>query len=83
MLATIRFRPIERPTLDLVGNVHNQEGDPVAAYSRLLSAAMVAAAMLGLTPEQVAQQAEAFAAQAARAVQGRPDIFGEFDHDEG
>lgn len=77
MLATIKFRPIERETLALLSSVHEAEGnDPTATYGRLLSAAMVAGAILGLSPEQVAQQAQAFAEGAQRAVSERPDIFG-------
>ncbi|MBI1620123.1 hypothetical protein [Aquamicrobium zhengzhouense] len=76
MKVTINFRPLDRETLMLVATVHDHEQDPVAAYSRLMSAAMMAAAIIELTPAQVAEQAELFAAQAARAVRERPDIFG-------
>lgn len=77
MLATIKFRPIERETLRILFSVHEAEArDPTETYSRLLSAAMVAGAILGLAPEQIAQQAQAFAEGAQRAVSERPDIFG-------
>ncbi len=79
MLAAIKFRPIERATLELLLTAHKAEGaDPVAAYGRLMSSAMVAGAIIGLTPQQIAQQAEAFAEQAQRAIVERGDIFGSF-----
>ena len=79
MKVRIIFRPLERETLMLVATVHDHEQDPVAAYSRLMSAAMMAAAIIELTPAQVAEQAELFSAQAAPALQERPDIFGRHD----
>lgn len=76
-LATFEFRPITRETLSLCRSIFDEcDGDPVKTYGRLLSAAMVAGAMLGLTPEQITQQALECARQAERAVKGRPDIFG-------
>lgn len=74
----INFRPLEPQTLRLVLGVHKVEGeDPVNTYSRLISAALVAGAMLGLTAEDVAKQTEQFYAAALRAVEGRPQIFGD------
>jgi hypothetical protein len=77
MLAEIRFRPLERATLELLYDTWEKEGgDPVANYSRLISAAMVAAAIIGLTPEQVSDQVETMVVKATEAVRERPDIFG-------
>lgn len=77
MKATIKFRPLERETLQLLLHASETNGnDPLATYGRLVSATMVAAALIGLTPAQVAQQAEAFAEQAVKAVADRPEIFG-------
>lgn len=75
--ATIKFRPLERETLELLMQVNaSQEGDPIATYGRLMSAASLAAAIIGLRADQVTQQVEAFLEQATKAVQERPDIFG-------
>lgn len=77
MKANIKFRPIERETLQLLHFAHELESaDPVATYSRLMSAAMVSGAILGLTQEQITQQAEVFSENAIRAVSDRKDIFG-------
>lgn len=78
MQATIRFHPIEPETLRLLTETWDELGDPVDCYSRLISAAMVAAAILGLEPEKVSGQAEGYARQAARAVAERTEIFGSF-----
>lgn len=76
MFRTFKFRPLERQTLELLVNTHQQEGDPVDTYSRLMSAAMVAAAILDLSPKDVAEHARIFSTEAQRAVQDRRDIFG-------
>jgi len=77
MKANIKFRPLERQTLELMHQVHQMNSsDAVATYSRLMSAAMLSAAILGLTQEQITQQVEIFAEQAIRAVSERKDIFG-------
>lgn len=81
MRAEIRFRPLERATLELLYETWEREGaDPVANYSRLISAAMLAAAIIGLTPEQVSDQVETMVAKAAEAVRERTDIFGPGAH---
>jgi hypothetical protein len=74
--ATIKFRPLEKETLELLLQVNcAHDHDPVATYGRLISAASVAAAIIGLRPELVAQQVEAFVGAASEAVRDRPDIF--------
>ncbi len=75
--ATVKFRPIERQTLDLLMQAHKTAGgDAVATYSVLISAAMVAGAILGLTPQQAGHQAPELMHMARAAVRERPDIFG-------
>jgi len=77
MKATIKFRPLEWETLALLHSVNNAEnGDPVATFSRLLSAALISAAILGITREQMMQQCEACIELAIKAVAERTDIFG-------
>ncbi len=80
MKVTVKFQPIKRETLAIVRDAHEAEDqDPVAAYGRLLSAAMVAGAILELKPEMVIQQVEACYEQAILAVKNRKDIFGDFE----
>jgi len=74
---TIKFRPIERQTLDLLMQAHKAAGgDAVATYSVLISAAMVSGAILGVTPQQAGHQAPELMRLARAAVAERPDIFG-------
>lgn len=72
----VKFRPVDRDTLKLIHTTYQQEGDAAANYGRLMSAAMVAGAIIGLTKEQIAQHAEVCAEHAIRAVETRTDIFG-------
>lgn len=75
--ATIRFRPLEKETLELLLHANCTNGhDPIATYGRLISAASVAAAIIGLRPELVADQVQSFVTAATEAVHDRPDIFG-------
>ncbi len=77
MKATIKFRPTERATLAVLGSTHEGEGrDPVATYSRLLSATALAGAMLGLRPEGIASHFLEVAETATEVVKAHPDIFG-------
>lgn len=75
--ATIKFRPLEKETLALLVQVNcDNAHDPIATYGRLISAASVAAAIIGLRPELVADQITSFVTAASDAVRDRPDIFG-------
>lgn len=76
-MVTIKFRPLDVGTLMLLVAVYESEGsDPAAAFSRHISTAMLSAAILGLTPEQLSQQVDEMYAQAQKCVAERPDIFG-------
>lgn len=80
----VRFRPIEESTLRVLVQVRKAEGsDPVATYSRLMSAAMVAAAIIGVTPRQVGHHSPEMLRLARRAVRERPDIFGALERHDG
>ena len=74
--ATIRFRPLAPETLMLL-LIANQAAneDPVDAYGLLLSAALVAGAMLGLTHEHIHDQVKLMYDNAIRAVAERRDVF--------
>jgi hypothetical protein len=77
MKATIKFRPIDERTLALLLHVNEEESsDAVATFSRLMSAAMIAGALIGLTKEQIVDLAETLSEYAALAVAERRDIFG-------
>lgn len=77
MQAEIQFRPLDKATLKLaLETFQSCDEDPIASYSRLLSATMVAGAILGLSPEQASHQAGELMVLAKRAVAERPDIFG-------
>jgi len=74
---TVKFRPIERQTLDLLMQANKTaDGDPAATYSILISAAMVAGAILGVTPQQAGHHAPDMLRHARAAVNERTDIFG-------
>ena len=81
--ATIPFRPLDDHTLQVVFDAYGRAGaDPARTYGLLLSAAAVAGAILGVTPQQVAHHAPEVMRQARRAVAERPDIFGPGTDDE-
>ncbi len=76
-VATIKFEPIHQDTLTLLDMQYVLNGkNPVAAYGRLLSATLVAAAMLGLSREQMDEQLDSMFDAAHRAVNESTHIFG-------
>lgn len=78
MQAEIQFHPLDKATLKLaLETFQSCDEDPIASYSRLFSATMVAGAILGLSPEQVSHHTGELMVLAKRAVAERPDIFGE------
>lgn len=75
---TVRFRPLRRETLKLLADVYTASGDdPIEAYSRLVSAAAVAGAILGHDPEDASELFEQAVKAAMQAIIHRPDIFGD------
>lgn len=73
---TVKFRPIEPVTLSLLLMVHEAEGEAFETFNRLMSAFFVSAAIIQVTPEQIADFAKLMVPMAQRAVLERPDIFG-------
>lgn len=73
---TVKFRPIEPETLSLLLMVHEAEGEAFETFNRLMSAFFVSAAIIQVTPEQIAGFAKLMVPMARRAVLERPDIFG-------
>lgn len=74
---TIEFRPIERPTMDLMLQIFDLEGrDPVKAYSRALTLAVMAGAMLHLDPAVVAAHMQQFSILGAKVIKDHPEIYG-------
>jgi len=73
----IHFRPLHDETLGLLALVYSHaNGDPVATYSRLISAAVMAGALIEMMPEQMAGQVKLFMPGAHMAIKENPEIFG-------
>ncbi len=73
----VRFRPIQKETAIIMQSAYDMENsDPVAAYSRLISAAVMAGAFLNLTPEEIATQVQMFTPIAHQAIADHPEMFG-------
>jgi len=73
----IMFRPLQPETHGLMIQVYLAENnDPVATYSRLISAAVMAGAMLEMMPEQIAYHVKKFMPNAHMAIKDHPEMFG-------
>lgn len=74
---TVTFRPMQDDTLKLLLHVYLLEGkNPVKAYSRLVSAAVMAGAMMDMMPEQMAEHVTKFMPNAHMVIKEHPEIFG-------
>jgi hypothetical protein len=73
----LRLSPTSDRVLRLLERANRKAArDPVQTYGDLLSAAVIAARLIGLTREQIDGHVSAFIPQADAARANRPDIFG-------
>lgn len=77
----VRFMPLQRATMELMLAVNEKEPDPVDSMNRLLSAALMSAAVLNLECDSLIDYVRIAYPNAILAVKERPDIFGGSDAD--
>ena len=74
----VKFRPLQDDTLRLLMGVYLAENeDPVATYSRLISATVMAGAMFEMMPEQMVDHVTRFMPNAHMVIKEHPEMFGE------
>lgn len=75
MKLKIEFQPTSYATLRLLSEVQDQTRSMQDTYSQLISAAIVAAKLIGFTRDQLCHQMELFGDCADAAIAANPDLF--------